>query len=389
MLALPSTLFLSLLGLGQISSQIGFLSVNAYSIVKDHSGSTFFDGWEFYGNYDNLTSGDVNWLNQLDAFSKKLVLTNSAGNAILKVDNTTDTPYPEKRDSIRITSKAAYGVGTLWIADIVHLPFGCSVWPALWSMGPNWPHDGEIDIIEGINLMDHNQMALHTGPNCKHDPLPATAQKGKPLQTDCSVDAGCTVQETTPNSYGAGFNQAGGGVFATQFDAAGPDVPKSITAATGTSDISIDDWGVPSASYPSGASCDIGSAFGPQRIVLDITLCGVWAGNPQFYDPQCKDQGTFGLCYNDNVVGFGTAKKFDEAYFEMRYLRTYTNGTATITGSDAAGSSSAGGSSGSGTQTSGSNGANQIGEPSSATATFSLFLWKSAAAFAGIAFVSL
>jgi len=69
--------------------------------------------------------------------------------------------------------------------------------------------------------MDHNQMALHTGASCKHDDVPATAQKGKSLQADCSVDAGCTVEETTPNSYGAGFNQAGGGVFATQFDAKG------------------------------------------------------------------------------------------------------------------------------------------------------------------------
>ena len=28
-----------------------------YSLVKEYSGSTFFDGWDFYGNYDNLTNG--------------------------------------------------------------------------------------------------------------------------------------------------------------------------------------------------------------------------------------------------------------------------------------------------------------------------------------------
>ena len=29
----------------------------AYNLVKEFSGSSFFDGWEFYGNYDNLTNG--------------------------------------------------------------------------------------------------------------------------------------------------------------------------------------------------------------------------------------------------------------------------------------------------------------------------------------------
>ena len=29
----------------------------AYYLVKEYSGTNFFDGWEFYGNYDNLTNG--------------------------------------------------------------------------------------------------------------------------------------------------------------------------------------------------------------------------------------------------------------------------------------------------------------------------------------------
>ena len=29
----------------------------AYNLIRDYSGTNFFTGWEFYGNYDNLTNG--------------------------------------------------------------------------------------------------------------------------------------------------------------------------------------------------------------------------------------------------------------------------------------------------------------------------------------------
>ena len=35
-----------------------------------------------------------------------------------------------------------------------------------WMVGPNWPGNGEIDIIEGVNDNAQNQMTLHTSPGC-------------------------------------------------------------------------------------------------------------------------------------------------------------------------------------------------------------------------------
>lgn len=68
--------------------------------------------------------------------------------------------------------------------------------------------------------MSSNQMAIHTTPGCTHNG--SEYQLGTSgSTTNCSEAAGCTVTETTPNSYGSGFAQAGGGVWATQFDASG------------------------------------------------------------------------------------------------------------------------------------------------------------------------
>lgn len=42
---------------------------------------------------------------------------------------------------VRLQSQKTYS-GGLFIADIVAMPYGCSVWPAYWSVGPDWPAAG-------------------------------------------------------------------------------------------------------------------------------------------------------------------------------------------------------------------------------------------------------
>ncbi|KAF5358593.1 hypothetical protein D9758_007731 [Tetrapyrgos nigripes] len=297
-----------------------------YVPLREYSGQSFFDGWDYYGNVDNTTWGNVSYVDQTTAMTQQLTFVDGNGHAVIRVDNTTFIPDAPlvNRNTIKITSKDAYPVGSLFLIDAYHIPYGCSVWPSLWTLGANieWPNGGEIDVIEAINMLPQNQMALHTLPGCWQ--AGDNGQTGLTDTNDCSTPQGCLVQETKPNSYNSGFAAAGGGMFALQLDVSGiymwfwsrPDVPHSITSATSSSTFDdLTDWGAPSAAYPA-AGCNIAQYFQPQQLIIDITLCGVWAGVPDIYSSTCPN-----TCLS-NVIGSGNPV-YNTAYWELGYIRTY------------------------------------------------------------------
>jgi len=210
--------------------------------------------------------------------------------------------------------------------DALNIPYGCSVWPSFWTLGPEstWPGSGEIDIIEAINDMDHNEVALHTPRGCYQANV--TTQSGTTVGRDCSTRSGCLVAENKPASFGKSFKAAGGGVFVLQLDASAiniwffsrPDIPPIIQQATTSSQMDTTTWGPPTASYPNSA-CDIQKYFPPQEIILLTTLCGVWAGVPSIYQTTCHTPT--GSCAADNVIGDGS--NYLNAYWEVKYIRTY------------------------------------------------------------------
>ncbi|KAF9652912.1 glycoside hydrolase family 16 protein [Thelephora ganbajun] len=296
-----------------------------YSLVRTWEGQTFFDGWDFYGSYDNLTNGDAIWVNKSVATTGHLAYIDNNGKAILRVDNFTNVPYNEKRDTVRITTQDSFPVGSVILLDALHLPYGCSVWPAFWTRGTKWPIGGEIDIVEIVNLMNHNQMAVHALSGCTK--ATTSQQTGTNNSPNCTNGTGCTVLETNLNSAGAAFANAQGGVWATQFDVSGASIwfwnranlPSNLKNPGSSIDTS--GWGLPSAAYPS-STCNISEHFTAQKLVLDITLCGDWAGVPSVYNATCSG-GTTGLCYTDNVIGAGSPR-YDNAYFIINYVRVYT-----------------------------------------------------------------
>lgn len=87
-----------------------------------------FDGWTFVNGIDTNTTGNVLYQTREQAASENLTFVNSAGNVIMKVDNTTNGANDPTfgRPSIKIMSNATIPAGSLVIMDAVHMPFGVS-----------------------------------------------------------------------------------------------------------------------------------------------------------------------------------------------------------------------------------------------------------------------
>ena len=74
--------------------------------------------------------------------------------------------------------------------------------------------------MEAINNANRNQMTIHSSPGCnitvgKYGQLGSSGSI-----TDCGQGGGytgCTVFANTAKSYGTGFNNAGGGVYALRW----------------------------------------------------------------------------------------------------------------------------------------------------------------------------
>ncbi|KAF9262641.1 hypothetical protein L218DRAFT_960119 [Marasmius fiardii PR-910] len=333
-----------------------------YNLIRDYSGPTFFSGWKFTGDADRTTNGDAFFVTQEQGLQQHLAYVDPNTNrAIIKVDNITVVPFNEKRNTVKITTQDLYPVGSVWITDLHHVPFGCSVWPAWWSQAPGWPAGGEIDTFEGVNLFTQNQMSLHTLPGCHQvNPVQTSTLITNP---DCSNttnnNEGCIVNDPNTNSYGKPFADAGGGVFVTEMATSGISiwfftrsvVPSSISSNASTIDTST--FGEPVANYPA-TGCPMDKYFGPQALILDITLCGDFA-RPLYQSP---NSGCTGQCYNDAVLG--PPSGYDNAYFDIAFVRVYSsnsNSNSSQTGNGGNTNSTTGSQGGGG---SGNNGAKEV-----------------------------
>ncbi|KAF7366964.1 putative glycosidase C21B10.07 [Mycena sanguinolenta] len=293
-----------------------------YHNAEHIAGAGFYNSFNFEAIADP-THGRVNYVDQNTAMSTNLTFS-SDNTFVLRADHQSVVPAGSAgRNSVRIASKNAYTTHVA-VFDIAHMPQGCGTWPAVWETNEVlWPAGGEVDILEGVNDQGTNQATLHTSPGCT---MPASRpMTGTPGQLDCNTavngNTGCSVMFTPPTSYGPTFNANGGGWYAMErtngfisvwfWSRNDPTVPADVRA--GGSTVDTDNWGTPAGYWPSTSTCDLESHFAPNNIIINLTLCGDWAG--AVYPASCPSTC---IDYVDN-----NPAGFVDAYFQFNSINIY------------------------------------------------------------------
>jgi len=284
----------------------------SYTIHSRYAGTTFFNAWNFFTGGDP-THGTVNYVDQATAQADGYI--GVRGDAVYIGSDTKNKATGRGRNSVLISTKEVFNNG-LFVMDLTHMPTGCGTWPAWWTVGPNWPTEGEIDIIEGVNKQSTDQSTLHTNAGCvmTHDNVSMT---GRWVSRNCLGNNGCGIQAAA-NSYGAPFNSAGGGVFVAEwtptfirmFYFPRNKIPDDVNGNSPNPD----SWGLPYAYFALGSECPA-SHFKDHVIIINLTFCGDWAG--QVFANQCPGMGSCADYVKNNPQAFA------EAYWLINYVAVF------------------------------------------------------------------
>ena len=174
-------------------------------------------------------------------------------------------------------------------------------------------------------------MTLHTGPGCT---ISRDSEMLGSVSTDnCDVNAfgqgqneGCQIKTDDPRTYGTGFNNNGGGVYATEITADFINIfffPRgSIPSDVSSASPDPSSWGTPMAVFK--GDCDIASTFRKMRLVFTNTFCGDWAGNV-WSSGSCASKA-------DTCVDYVQyhPEAFEDAYWSVNSLRVYKQGGTSV-----------------------------------------------------------
>jgi hypothetical protein len=346
--------------------------VGPYKLVDLQEGDDFFSHYIFYNGQDSEGSkGYINYVAREEAFRLGIANVTLETN---NNNNNTEEPFvymstsPTEegpRDSVRLEGLKRYNRG-LFIIDIRHMPAGCGTWPAFWLTDEaNWPINGEIDLIEGVNTQTEAKTALHTTKVCNMNDVPQgvktgswdTAQ-GVPMKNgeldmtlreakNCFVydphqwlNQGCVAVSDNNATIGTPLNDNGGGVFVLEWDpinrfmkswAFTPhgEMPENLRQALDyannleTSKQVVPDptlWSLPYAYFPIGKGTNCPSEhFRNMHLVFNMALCGSVSGNRFFMDCPILNE-KYGSC--DDYIKANT-DAMNEIYWKVRGVYVY------------------------------------------------------------------
>ncbi|KAL0574290.1 hypothetical protein V5O48_007666 [Marasmius crinis-equi] len=294
----------------------------SFTLQDDYRGQDFFNQFDFISRSDP-THGLVDYQSKQNAIAKGLAYVQN-GVTVLAVDNKTVLPSGSNRASIRIESKKKYDSG-LFIADFEAMPVGCSTWPAWWSRSvTDYPKGGEIDVIEGVNSQTFNDMTFwRKGGSCNFPPASLSGTTSSIIDqkkcSDTTTDLmSCGFRDGKANSFGTGFNKAGGGVYAHLVNDDGISIwhfpRKSIPKDIKNKKPDPSSWGKPVARWKS-TKCDMKKHFRGHKLVINTTLCGSWAGDPGAWARS--------KCPRTCPETVADPKNFNGARWKIKYISVY------------------------------------------------------------------
>ncbi|KIW83989.1 hypothetical protein Z517_03235 [Fonsecaea pedrosoi CBS 271.37] len=307
---------------------LGFTS-SIYQLDSEYSGSNFFQGWDFFTGGDPTggfvtyySQGSAELMGMIDASDSSAIYIGSDYNTVI------GSTQAAGRPSVRISTQRSWTHG-LFIGDFNHAPGGvCGSWPAFWTLGPNWPNNGEIDIMEGANMANYNAATLHTSPNCTIAGDSRT-MTGQLSNNNCAYypgyNVGCGIRDNRPASYGTGFNAIGGGVYAMQWTSdfvsvwffPRGSIPSDITSKTPNPS----SWGLPAAKMQ--GSCVFDQHFQAHKIILNNAFCGEYAGATSVWNSttnSCAINTGYSTC---NAYVAAQPGAFQQSYWSINSIRVY------------------------------------------------------------------
>jgi hypothetical protein len=372
-----------------------------YQLIERQEGSEFFDYYSFYEGRDSVGSnGYLMYVSETTAANLGIVNVTYEKDMLDEYDrerqrrrklegssninnrtSSTKVKYDEKdkpfiymgssptdegpRNSIRLEGNRRFNRG-LFIIDLRHMPAGCGTWPAFWLTDEaNWPVNGEIDIVEGVNFQSVAKTALHSTKGCSMDDIPLgtmtgewdtatgipNAKTGIPDMTvryaqNCFVydphqwlNQGCVAGDSGGGSLGEPLNEKGGGIYALEWDPINTHIktwvftphenaPENLVDAIRTASDPVEErvipdpeqWPIPYGYFGigEGTSCSA-DHFRHMRLVFNLAFCGSVSGNR--FQLDCKKQAEqFDTC-NEWIKS--DPKEMEEAYWKIRGVYVY------------------------------------------------------------------
>jgi len=329
-----------------------------YSLDWLSSGSSFFDDWE-YLEWD-ANHGAAQYLDREQANAEGVTAAHDT-HAILRVGA---RGLPGKRKTAKVRSKKSWKY-FLTAIRFTHVPFGCGLWPSFWThaSGIHWPEGGELDVLEYVNDIA-SQTSLHTGVGNKCNLDGGQVNKaGCPVMPDlngmnydCTTDypskLGCapnTLPLQSPaewNLHPVTFAIEWTEDFIKIFKIPDDQLPEDLVEDDPKPD-TWDQWLI--SYYPlaatGGPDCpDPANVMAAQQLILNIGLCGDWAGKIwsmsatcnsmhgpasgcRAVDPLLESDSENDCCtqfVEDRNGTFGADEYFStRAYFNMSWVKVF------------------------------------------------------------------